>query len=225
MLYEFVGKKGQMYKLNTKSIIKLNYKCEFNGTDYKCDNINPEDALNDLKDQFDNLLSNSHSDQQLIELNNNFKSLVASKKLDERSVRQAARFIRVLDDKINKMPNSDIKKPLPTQPKTPVVSANKKEPEISPRTTPTNPDEYIKSNNISVGKLSRVQMGSKGQYDKLILYKKSNTKVFANNSNRSVEVFKILDKFPVKLSSMAKDIYITDQKSDQDDKLSAKFGF
>ena len=30
-MYEFIGAKNQYYR------IKLNYKCEFNGTDNKCD--------------------------------------------------------------------------------------------------------------------------------------------------------------------------------------------
>lgn len=86
-------------------------------------------------------------------------------------------------------------------------------------------DEYIKNNNIiSNGKMSRVKMGSNGQYEKLILFSRNRTKIFAKDTNQAVDLFKKLDKLPSKLSVEAKDIYITPMSNPHDKIMSEKFG-
>ena len=53
-------------------------------------------------------------------------------------------------------------------------------------------DDYISSNKISVGTPKRVQMGYKGQFDKLTVFKRSRTKVFSSDQTQAVHVFKML---------------------------------
>lgn len=90
--------------------------------------------------------------------------------------------------------------------------------------TSSNTDDYISSNKISVGTPKRVQMGYKGQFDKLTVFKRSRTKVFSSDQTQAVPVFKMLDKFPKGLSSQAKDIYITSKACEADKEKSVKYG-
>lgn len=90
--------------------------------------------------------------------------------------------------------------------------------------TSSDTDNYISSNKISVGTPKRVQMGYKGQFDKLTVFKRSRTKVFSSDQTQAVSVFKMLDKLPKGLYSQAKDIYITSKSCEADKKKSVEYG-
>lgn len=51
-MYKFLGKKGQMYVINLLKM-KLNYKCEFNGVDNKCD-VNTEKSKSYINPRYAN---------------------------------------------------------------------------------------------------------------------------------------------------------------------------
>jgi len=90
-IYTFLGKPGKMYEM------KLNYKCEFNGQDNKCEGLNPDDSLRGLIDKFQKLTdSDSFSEKQRKELSDKFSLLISSGKLSEKSQRKAERFLKVV---------------------------------------------------------------------------------------------------------------------------------
>jgi hypothetical protein len=90
------------YKVS--DFMKLNYKCEFNGIDNKCDNsINSDsvETLYNLNDKLDKLFSGKPTVQQLQKLQLEYENLISSKKLSDQYSKKAGKFLDAINEKIS----------------------------------------------------------------------------------------------------------------------------